>query len=486
MAIAFSPAALTELIATLSENNQQDTQMATPKEQLLQNLLRLARNDDGRDNQSSPLADSRKQAPDYLSHPQLDIQCETNPPGLASSQALTHLTQSASKSVSKILQLFEQMDSSNNQLAQELLCYYEQFNCVFEATTKVARCKTIEQALPILLDEIAHAVDSQFHFYLGPLAANFKLPDDHIDLSKNVIYSFHPQRDSTEARDFFEQHELDLQTIPQGDLNHQVLLIGYCGPRHTDVEGKGNVLAVRLSANNPEISLGTLILVRSAQQELFAAVEMKMASSLAKMGTTMLDGILYNQKLQQALLQTVTSLVRAMEAKDAYTSGHSSRVAEISCKLGKTVGLDSQQIQLLEWAGLLHDIGKIGIREDVLTKPGKLTEEEFDHIKSHPTKSCKVLEPIDALRDICPAVRHHHEHFDGSGYPDGLHGEQIPLLARILQIADIWDALTSTRSYRAAMSREKALDIIRREAGITMDPELVKNFLVLVETGEIG
>ena len=423
---------------------------------------------------------------DSLSHRPLDIQSETNTTAPASPQAISQITQSASESVSQILRLFEQLDTSNNQLAQELLCYYEQFNCAFETTAKVARCKTMGQALPILLDEIAHAINSQFYIYLGPLVADFKLPEDHIDLAKNVIYSFHPERDCSETRSFFEQYELDLQTIPQGDLNHQVLMIGYAGPRHTDMEGKGNVLAVRLLANNPDISLGTLILVRSAQQELFAAVDMKMAASLAKMGAAMLDNILYNQKLQKASLQTVTSLVRAMEAKDAYTSGHSSRVAEISCKLGKNIGLDAHQLLLLEWAALLHDIGKIGIREEVLSKPGKLTEEEFDHIKSHPVKSCKVLEPIDALRDVCPAVRHHHEHFDGSGYPDGLQGQQIPLLARILQVADIWDALTSTRSYRAAMSREKALDIIRREAGITMDPELVKHFFVLIEAGKIG
>ncbi len=459
--------------------------MTTPKEQLLRNLLKLAHNDGGKISSSSSSVDSQNQAMESPSFPHLDTQSETDAPNPVSPQAVTQVSRSASESVSQILHLFEQLDSSNNQLAQELLCYYEQFNYAFEATTKVALCKTIEQALPVLLDEIAHAIDSQSYFYLGPLVADFKLPRDHFNLSKNVIYSFHPERDCTETRMFFEQYELDLQTIPQGDLNHQVLLIGYAGPRHTDVDGKGNVLALRLLASNHDVSLGTLILLRSTQQDLFAAIDMKIAASLVKMGAAMLDNILYNQKLQQASLQTVTSLVRAMEAKDAYTSGHSGRVAEISCKLGKSIGLDSHQVQLLEWAALLHDIGKIGIREDVLSKPGKLTDEEFDHIKSHPVKSCKVLEPIDALRDIRPAVRHHHEHFDGSGYPDGLQGEQIPLLARILQIADIWDALTSTRSYRAAMSREKALDIIRREAGITMDPELVKSFFVLIETGEI-
>ena len=459
--------------------------MTTPKEQLLKNLMKLAGQDDGISNKSTLPTASQDKTIHSPSEPPPDIHSGTDTPDPATPQAITKITESASETISQILKLFEETDSCSNQLAQELLGYYEQFNCAFEATSKVARCKTIEQALPLLLDEIAHAVDAQFYYYLGPYVADFKLPHDHLEPSKNVIYSFHPQQDATEARRFFEQYELDLQTMPHGALNQQVLLIGYSGPQHTDIDGKGNVLAVRLLANNPNISLGTLIMVRSHQQELFAAVDMKLAASLAKTGSAMLDNILYSQKLQEASLQTVTSLVRAIEAKDAYTSGHSSRVAEISCKLGKKIGLDSHQIQLLEWAALLHDIGKIGIREEVLSKPGKLTDEEFDHIKTHPVKSCKVLEPIDALRDIRPAVRHHHEHFDGSGYPDALQGTQIPLLARIMQIADIWDALTSNRSYRAAMSREKALEIIRREAGIIMDPELVKIFLVLIETEEI-
>jgi HD superfamily phosphodiesterase len=438
--------------------------MTSSKEQLLQNLLTLAS-----EKNSAPPAKF-----------QSEDKSDNDTPIAVSTWDFSRMTESASESVSQILQLFEQLDISNNQLAQELLAYYEQFNCAFEASAKVARCKTIDQALPVLVEEIAHAVDAQFYYYLGHFVSDFKLPEENLDLAKNVIYSFNPQQNPDEARRFFENHEMDLQTIPHGNLNHQVLLIGYTGPHHIDMEGKGNVLAVRLMANDPSVSLGTLIFIRSSQKDLFAAVEMKLTASLAKMGTTILDNIYYNEKLQVASLQTVTSLVRAMEAKDAYTSGHSNRVAEMACKIGKAINLDEQQIQLLEWAGLLHDIGKIGIREEVLSKPGKLTEEEFNHIKSHPVKSCNVLEPIDALRDIRPAVRHHHEHFDGSGYPDGLQGAQIPLLARILQIADIWDALTSTRSYRAAMTKEKALEIIRREAGITMDPELVKTFLVLI------
>jgi HD-GYP domain-containing protein (c-di-GMP phosphodiesterase class II) len=174
-----------------------------------------------------------------------------------------------------------------------------------------------------------------------------------------------------------------------------------------------------------------------------------------------------------------------MEAKDEYTSGHSTRVSEMACRLAKHIGRSEKEIKQLEWAGLLHDVGKIGIRDEVLGKTDKLTEEEFDHIKTHSVMSYKVLEPLDILRDILPAARHHHEHYDGSGYPDGLIGQEIPLLARILQIADVWDALTSTRSYRKAMTEEKAEQIMREEAGTTMDPDLVESFLIMRRKEEV-
>ena len=189
-----------------------------------------------------------------------------------------------------------------------------------------------------------------------------------------------------------------------------------------------------------------------------------------------------NEKINQSFLQTISSLALAMEAKDAYTSGHSTRVAQMAASLGRKLGLDQTQIQRLEWAGYLHDIGKIGIRDDILNKPGKLTEEEFEHIKTHPVLSYRVLQPVQALKCVLPAVKHHHEHYDGSGYPDGLTAEEIPLHARILKVADVWDALTTTRSYRQAMSKEQAIQILKQEVGKTMDPFITLKLLEIIKS----
>ena len=394
--------------------------------------------------------------------------------------ALAPLAQNTAGALEHIINLFEQSVSDNRQLAGELLDFYELHNIAFVAAAQVARCKSIPQALHTLAGVIARAVNSRYSFYLGQFTRLFSLPGEQVDCAAETVFGLSKNEDVAAARNFFARHESDLRKIA-AENQSQVAMVGYHNNDHPDHRGRGNILAVPLSNIDPQLnSPGTLLFVRTDDQEPFAALDMNAANSLAEMGSAILANILYAEKLHQAYLQTITSLVRAMEAKDKYTSGHSTRVAQIACNLGQFIGLDKPQLQLLHWAGLLHDIGKIGIRDDVLNKTGKLTNEEFNHIKTHPHQSYKVLEPILALHNILDAVRHHHEHFDGSGYPDGLKGNDIPLPARILQIADVWDALTSTRSYRKAMTPDQAMDIMRREAALTMDPNLVRSFLEMM------
>jgi HD-GYP domain-containing protein (c-di-GMP phosphodiesterase class II) len=185
-------------------------------------------------------------------------------------------------------------------------------------------------------------------------------------------------------------------------------------------------------------------------------------------------------ELRRLSVDMVRALVSAVDQKDAYTSGHSNRVGEYATLLGAEAGLNDEELQMLEWSALLHDVGKIGIRDDVLKKPGKLTEDEFAHIKEHPVRSYEVVRQVPQLAAALAGVRHHHERWDGKGYPDGLVGEDIPLQARIIQVADIFDALTTSRSYRGAYEWEKALSILHEEAGKATDRRLVDIFDRLV------
>ena len=190
-------------------------------------------------------------------------------------------------------------------------------------------------------------------------------------------------------------------------------------------------------------------------------------------------------EIKGVLFSTVKSLVAAIDAKDAYTKGHSHRVYAMSVRIGERFGLSEDVLQTLTWSALLHDVGKIAIPHRILCKPGRLTPEEFEIIKTHPERGCLVIQPIPQFRSLLPGIRHHHERFDGRGYPDGLAGRDIPLMARIIAVADTFDAMVSTRAYRDARPFDDAIREIRDSAGTQLDPDIAAAFLDLVERGEI-
>jgi len=199
---------------------------------------------------------------------------------------------------------------------------------------------------------------------------------------------------------------------------------------------------------------------------------------VARMAMKMLSGIRAHAQsaTKQLLNGLVHSLTTVLDAKDPYTAGHSERVARIAVLIGTQLGLSRATVGDVFIAGILHDLGKIGVRDEVLWKPGKLTPEEFDEVKLHPVIGQKIVASIEPLRRLCPAVRHHHERFDGSGYPDGLAGEEIPLLGRVLAVADAVDAMMSPRRYRPARSPVEIDAILARESGKQWDPAVVAAF----------
>ncbi len=183
---------------------------------------------------------------------------------------------------------------------------------------------------------------------------------------------------------------------------------------------------------------------------------------------------------QNHLIEVVTSLASAIDAKDEYTKDHSSSVSRYSVALARAINLPEKEIERIKLGSLLHDVGKIGIPEDVLTKPSKLTDEEFKIIQQHPTIAVeKILEPNPLLHDLIPIVKYHHEQWNGEGYPCGLKAEKIPLAARIVAIADTYHALISDRPYRKGLSVEKACAILEEGAGIQWDKELVRQFIAI-------
>ena len=179
--------------------------------------------------------------------------------------------------------------------------------------------------------------------------------------------------------------------------------------------------------------------------------------------------------------ETIEALATAIDSRDHYTGGHSYMVTRYSLAIATRMGFDKDRLELVRVAGLLHDVGKIGISDTILNKPGKLTEDEMNVIKAHPILGRVILESIDALKPAARLIYHHHERYDGKGYPEGIKGETIPLESRILQVADIYHALTSDRIYRKALPDDKAREIIREGLGTVSDPEVGRIFLEIIE-----
>ncbi len=184
---------------------------------------------------------------------------------------------------------------------------------------------------------------------------------------------------------------------------------------------------------------------------------------------------------ERLLISTVRSLVTALDAKDAYTRGHSERVALFSQRIAEQMNYDAAAAERIYLSGLLHDVGKIGVSDATLRKPGKLTPEEFAEIKRHPDEGWAILRNLDQLNYVLPAVLHHHESVRGGGYPDGLAGDQIPLDARIMAVADAYDAMTSDRAYRCGMPHDTAIEILRDGAGSQWDANVVDAFMAAID-----
>jgi putative nucleotidyltransferase with HDIG domain len=207
-------------------------------------------------------------------------------------------------------------------------------------------------------------------------------------------------------------------------------------------------------------------------------------SFMAQNAANVIENLALYENIYENLFSTLYAFVHVIEARDRYTQQHSSRVTRFSILIGKVMGCTSEELDILNFAGHLHDIGKIGIRDEILLKPGRLNDEEFNKIKEHPVIGAQIVEQLGFWERERQIIRWHHERYDGGGYPDGLKRDEIPFLARILSVADVYDAISSDRAYRRKMKEDQILQIIREGAGTQFDPKIVDVFMDLYHRGE--
>ena len=220
-------------------------------------------------------------------------------------------------------------------------------------------------------------------------------------------------------------------------------------------------------------------------QKRFAEKDLYYLSFLAQSAAQAIENLALYENIYENLFATLYAFVKAVEARDLYTRQHSSRVTGLSIVLGKQLGCTKEELDILNFAGHLHDIGKIGIRDDILLKPGRLTDDEFEKIKDHPVIGANILDQLGLWERERQIIRAHHERFDGSGYPDGIKQQDIPFLARILMVADVYDAMASDRAYRKKMEDEVIIKIINEGDGTQFDPDVVAAFNQAYRAGRI-
>ena len=230
--------------------------------------------------------------------------------------------------------------------------------------------------------------------------------------------------------------------------------------------------------------IGVVNLNRKEDASSFTEDNLKLLFTMANDVAFAIENATLYQNLHESYLSIIRALVSALELKDSHTRGHSESVTRYAVALAKKLKLSPQEIESIEVAAILHDVGKIGVQESILNKPGKLNNEEWKEMKRHPEFSYKILKEVNFPWEIKPVIYAHHERYNGKGYPARLKGEKIPLGARILAVADTFAAMTSDRAYRKGLSKEMAIEELKRVAGTQLDPELVKVFVEMLMSGE--
>lgn len=354
-------------------------------------------------------------------------------------------------------------------MADELLRVYEQLAMVFDVTRNLLAFRSEREVVALFIDRLKSTFrDVVFATLRDGADETYAVTGDTEEMPEWIT------RAVTESK----QHRR-VRVVDSG------IAVGFAPDGHPHVADEALIAPV-FAGDDFACAIVLWRSTAAGKQNLnirqrWQSGDMLLLDSLATFCGDAIRNFRLLQELQQMSMDMVRSLVSAVDQKDPYTSGHSGRVRYYALLLGVEVGYDKDELRTLEWSALLHDVGKIGIRDDVLKKPGRLTEDEFEHIKEHPSRGYEVVHAVPQMKDVLDGVRHHHEHYDGTGYPSGLKGKDIPLQARIIQIADVFDALTTNRSYRGAYDWRPAIEILQEEAGTVVDPELSAKFVALLE-----
>jgi PAS domain S-box-containing protein/putative nucleotidyltransferase with HDIG domain len=350
----------------------------------------------------------------------------------------------------RLIELTNKIDTINAmaQLDREILSSIDKFSIIRTAITLTSRLIPCDRAAVSLKDDDSYMTVTEWGF--GKFT--------------NKIYDIKDSR--------FNDIEMIQGSLFIPEISEESVNYSYYQEQ--------NDLGIKSAMIIPLVSKGEMlgfIDVGSAYYGRLTTEHLSTAEKIASQITVALEHVRLYEDLEQLLLNTVTSLISIIDAKSPWTNGHSERVTKYAIEIAREMGLSEKEINHIKMCGILHDIGKIGTYDDLLNKPDKLTAEEYELVKKHPGKGADIIAPIKQLSSVIPGILHHHERYDGKGYPMGLKGDNIPLCASILSVADSFDSMTADRPYRKSPGREFAISELKRCSGTQFDPKVVEVFL---------
>ena len=370
--------------------------------------------------------------------------------------------------VQEILQLLSDRDASEQELddlARELSIRYEELNFLYKIGGKTGVTDDLTETLHYMMRKTAELISADCIALHIPSKDIFEHFDSLLEKS-----SFEPitQALRSVTPELLANFQTGIDYLSDCELESHAAL----APLITKYS---RLLTIPICFDDDKE--GIFFLGKIAPHESFSICDKRLVTVVADMIAIKITNAELFQHLNDFLLNLMKSFMKTIEEKDSYTHGHSERVNECALKIGRALELNEEELTQLNFVSILHDIGKIGIAENILNKRGRLSDDEFEQIKKHPGKGCDILAPIQQLNGLLPAIFHHHERVDGKGYPQGLSGTEIPLFARIIAVADTFDAMTSDRAYRKAKNLDAVINELLDVRGTQLDAEITNLFI---------
>jgi HD-GYP domain-containing protein (c-di-GMP phosphodiesterase class II) len=371
----------------------------------------------------------------------------------------------------------QHLEDKVRNLTEKLLDAFEELNIFYDISQSLSNIYDVKAICDLALAQIVEIVHSE--------KASIALMDGDGDQTQLTIKSYLGfSEDVVDHKikikgTLYEEVIKRRKPLAAEEINQELITT----PKSSQYKTKSFILQpiYTLPMTISEEVIGVISLADKADKESFTAQDIKFLFAIATQVAMSIQNARLVTNLKESLLITVRSLSAAIDAKDPYTHGHSERVTECALGIGQTLGISKAELEQLEMACLLHDVGKIGIPEVVLNKRSKLSLKEIKLIRNHSLKGVEILKNTKQTKSLMAGVRHHHERYNGKGYPDSLAGEQIPLLARIIAVADSYDAMVSDRPYRRKRSSKAAVEEIQSKAGVCYDPKVVWAFIKWID-----